>query len=62
MLVTKKIVVLYKTSKLIKFKYIQTTYFSFIQSHISYSNIVSTITNKIKLLGKQKQAARITFN
>ena len=55
-------VVLYKTSKLIKFKYIQTTYFSFIQSHISYSNIVSTITNKIKLLGKQKQAARITFN
>ena len=46
-------------------KCLRSIYFSFIHSCINYPNIAWASTNKSKLkklFGKQKQAARITFN
>ena len=59
--VSKNVVVLYKTSKLINSKYLRSIYFSYIHSYINYANIAWVSTNKAKLK-KQKQAARILFN
>ena len=65
-LIENKVVsVLYKASKLINSKCLQSIYFSFIHSYINYANIAWASTNKTnlkKLFGKQKQAARIIFN
>ena len=59
-------VVLYKTRKLINSKCLQSIYFSFVHSYISYANIAwASSTNKTelkKLFRKQKQSARIIFN
>ena len=63
--VSKNVGVLYKTSKLINSKCLQSIYCSFIHSYINYANIAWASTNKTKLsklFGKQKQAARIIFN
>ena len=63
--VSKNVGVLYKISKLIKSKYLQSIYFSFIHSYINYANMALASTNKTnlkKLFGKQKQAACIILN
>ena len=63
--VSKNVGVLYKASKLINSKYLQSINFSFITSYINYAYIAWASTNKNnlkKLFGKQKQAARIIFN
>ena len=60
--VSKNVGVLYKTSKLINSKCLQSIYFSFKHSYINYANIARASTNKTnlkKLFGKKTRYAYI---
>ena len=63
--ISKNIEFLYRTSRLLDFKYLLKIYFSFIHIYINYANLAWTSTFKTKLQGilkKQKYAARIIFH
>ena len=62
--ISKNIGLLYKARYIVKNHCLKQLYFSYIQSHLSYGNIVWGSTNQSKLLPlyrKQKHAARIIF-